>query len=104
MSAGVTVTVTWNLKLESIDTFIATLQDMFKLSKLRPGFRSIQLLRGDIEKNQFILVEEWDEAQNFHDYVQFRTDRGEMEGFLSMVTERPQIGIWNQNPVASARA
>jgi heme-degrading monooxygenase HmoA len=104
MSAGVTVTVTWNLKPESIDTFIAALQDMFKLTKLRPGFRSIRLLRGDIEKNQFILVEEWDEAQNFHDYIQFRTDRGEMEGFLSMVTERPQIGIWNQSPVASARA
>src|ERR1700744_3018185 len=104
MSPGVTVTVSWNLKPESIDAFVTTLRDMFKLTRLRPGFRAIRLLRGDIEKNQFILVEEWDEAQNFHDYMQFRTDRGEIEGFLSMVTERPQIGIWDQNPVASARA
>ena len=103
MSAGVTVTVAWHLKPESIDTFVATLKEMFKLAKLRPGFRSIRLLRGDIDKNRFVLLEEWDEAQNFHDYVQFRTDRGELEAFLSMVTEPPQIGIWNQDPLAGAQ-
>jgi heme-degrading monooxygenase HmoA len=82
MSAGVTVTVAWHLKPESIDTFVATLKEMFKRTKLRPGFRGIRLLRGDIDKNQFVLLEEWDEARNFHDYVQFRTDRASWRRFF----------------------
>ncbi|WP_426436442.1 putative quinol monooxygenase [Bradyrhizobium genosp. P] len=102
--SGVTVTVSWNIKPKSIDAFVATLQDMFKITRLRPGFRNIRLLRGDIEKSQFILVEEWDTAQNFYDYMQFRADRGEIEGFLAMITEQPQIGIWNSNPLAHAQA
>src|SRR5277367_5545593 len=68
------------------------------------GFRNIRLLRSDFDPNHFMLIEEWDEAQNFHDYVQFRTDRGEMPGLAAMTVSPPQIGIWALDPLAAAQA
>jgi quinol monooxygenase YgiN len=101
---GVTVTVNWIIKPELVDTFIATLEKMFHQTRLQEGFRNIRLLRSDAALNHFILIEEWDAAQNFQDYVAWRTGRGEMEGFLAMVTAQPQIEIWDITPLAAAEA
>jgi quinol monooxygenase YgiN len=104
MKDGATVTVNWVLKPEAVDKFISTLEAMFHETRLRPGFRTIRLLRSESDSARFILIEEWDEAQNFHDYVAWRTGRGEMEGFIAMVTEPPQIDIWDLKPLAAAQA
>jgi len=101
---GVTVTVNWIIKPELVEDFIATLEKMFHQTRLREGFRNIRLLRSDADSNHFILIEEWDAAQNFQDYVAWRTGRGEMEGFLAMVAAQPQIGIWDITPLAAAEA
>jgi quinol monooxygenase YgiN len=101
---GVTVTVNWIIKPESVDKFIATLETMFHQTRLREGFRNIRLLRSAADPNHFILIEEWDAAQNFQDYVAWRTGRGEMEGFLAMVAAEPQIGVWDNTPLAAAEA
>ncbi|MFZ0679295.1 putative quinol monooxygenase [Candidatus Binatus sp.] len=101
---GVTVTVNWIIKPELVENFIATLEKMFHQTRLREGFRNIRLLRSDADSNHFILIEEWDAAQNFQDYVAWRTDRGEMEGLLAMVAAQPQIGIWDITPLAAAEA
>jgi len=101
---GVTVTVNWIIKPELVDNFVATLETMFQQTRLREGFRNIRLLRSDADLNHFILIEEWDTAQNFRDYVTWRTGRGEMEGFLAMVAAQPQVGIWDNTPLAGAEA
>ena len=101
---GVTVTVNWIIKPELVENFIATLEKMFHQTRLREGFRNIRLLRSDADSNHFILIEEWDAAQNFQDYVAWRTARGEMEGFLAMVAAQPQIEIWDITPLAAAEA
>jgi quinol monooxygenase YgiN len=101
---GVTVTVNWIIKPELVDKFIATLETMFHQTRLREGFRNIRLLRSNADLNHFILIEEWDAAQNFQDYVAWRTGRGEMEGFLAMVVAEPQIEIWDITPLAAAEA
>jgi quinol monooxygenase YgiN len=104
VASGVSVTVNWIIKPESVDNFIATLETMFQQTRLREGFRNIRLLRSDAASNHFILIEEWDAAQNFQDYVAWRTGRGEMEGFLAMVVAEPQIEIWDITPLAAAEA
>ena len=103
MSAGVTVTVTWAIKPERSNAFIESLQGMFPETRLRKGFRNIRLLRNDVEPNQFLLVEEWDEAQNFHDYAQFRTETGDTEKLLAMTASFPQVAIWALDPLAAAQ-
>jgi quinol monooxygenase YgiN len=66
------------------------------------GFWNIRILRGDVDPNQFVLIEEWDEAQNFHDYIQSRTETGDAARLLAMTVSPPQMGIWAL--IASAQA
>ena len=102
MPQAITVTVAWIIKPELANQFVETLRGMFPETRLHKGFRSIRLLRSDLDPDHFVLIEEWDEAQNFHDYVQFRTDRGEMPGLSAMTVSPPQIGIWALDPLAAA--
>jgi|GEM_PF-5264626 len=77
---------------------------MFPETRLRDGLRSIRLLRSDVDPNQFLLIEEWDSAQNFQDYAQFRTDTGDTAKLLAMIDGPPQISVWPLIPTAEARA
>jgi quinol monooxygenase YgiN len=104
MPRAITVNVAWIIKPELANAFVEALRGMFPEIRLHKGFRNIRLLRSDLDPNHFMLIEEWDEAQNFHDYVQFRTERGETAGLLAMTAGTPQLGIWTLEPVAGARA
>ena len=104
MSKGVTVTVTWAIKPELADTFVETLRGFFPETRLHEGFRNIRLLRGDVDSNQFVLIEEWDEAQNFQDYAQFRVETGDTAKLLAMTASFPQMAVWALNPLAAAQA
>ncbi|HEX7884437.1 MAG TPA: antibiotic biosynthesis monooxygenase family protein [Phenylobacterium sp.] len=104
MANGVVVTVSWTLKPEAVDVFVASLGDMFKETRLKEGFRNIRLLRNDSEPNRFTLIEEWDEARNYHEYVAWRTERGDFDGLAGMVTDAPQVGVWDLDPLAAAEA
>ena len=104
MSEGVTVTVAWAIKPEFAEAFAQLLGGMFSVTRQRPGFRNIRLLRSDVDPNQFLLIEEWDEARNFHDYAQFRTETGDTAKLLAMTVSYPQMGLWALNPLAAAQA
>jgi heme-degrading monooxygenase HmoA len=104
MSEGITVTVAWAIKPELAETFVESLRGMFPVTRLRKGFRNIRLVRSDVDSNQFLLIEEWDKAQDFHDYAQFRIETGDTEKLLAMTATFPQMGIWALNPLASAQA
>jgi quinol monooxygenase YgiN len=104
MSKGVTVTVTWAIKPELADTFVEALRGMFPVTRTRHGFRNIRLLRSEVDANQFVLIEEWDEAQSFQDYVQFRTETGDTEKLLAMTASTPLVGVWEFSPLAAAQA
>ena len=104
MSEGVTVTVAWTIKPELADTFVESLRGMFPVTRLRKGFRNIRLLRSEVDPNQFLLIEEWDEAQDFQDYGQFRAETGDTAALLAMTASFPQMGVWALGPLAAAQA
>ena len=104
MSEGVTVTVAWAIKPELADTFVKSLRGMFPETRLHEGFRNIRLLRSEDVPDQFLLIEEWDEVRNFHDYLQFRTERGDAAELAAMTVSPPQIAFWALNPLAAAQA
>jgi quinol monooxygenase YgiN len=104
MPEAVTVTVTWDVKSEFADAFVEALRGMFPVTRLRAGFRNIRLLRSDDAPNQFLLVEEWDNARDFHSYTQFRVDTGDTEKLLAMTASFPQLAIWALDPLAAAEA
>lgn len=104
MSEGVTVTVAWNIKPEFADSFVEALRGMFPQTRLRAGFRNIRLLRSEGDPNQFLLIEAWDETQNFRDYAQFRVETGDTAKLLAMTASYPEMGVWALNPLAAAQA
>ena len=104
MSKGVTVTVMWAIKPEFADTFVEARRGMFPVTRTREGFRNIRLLRSEVDANQFVLIEEWDEAHSFQDYARFRTETGDTEKLLAMTASPPQLGVWALNPLAAAQA
>jgi heme-degrading monooxygenase HmoA len=104
MPGAVTVTVSWHIKPEFADAFVEALRGMFPVTRLRAGFRNIRLLRGDDAPNQFLLVEEWDRAGDFHSYAKFRVDTGDTEKLLAMTASFPQLAIWVFDPLAAAEA
>ena len=102
MFDGVIVTASWAVKPDRVDETVEMIRRMFLGTRLRKGFRNIRLHRSDIDPNTVVLIEEWDEAQNFHDYIQFRTDSGEMAVLMEMAAGPAQIGIWARSPLAEA--
>jgi len=48
------------------------------------------------------LIEEWDEAQNFRDYAQFRVETGDTAALLAMVASPPQLDVWALPAAAQA--
>ena len=104
MSKGVVVTVTWAVKPELTDTMVETLRAMFAQTRLRKGFRNIRLLRSDLDPNQLVLIEEWDEAQDFHAYARFRAETGDTQKLLAMTVSDPQVGVWTLDPLDAAQA
>jgi quinol monooxygenase YgiN len=64
MPRAITVTVAWIIKPELANAFVEALRGMFPETSLHKGFRNIRLLRSNLDPNHFMLIEEWDEAQN----------------------------------------
>ena len=104
MSEGVTVTVAFAVRPKLVDRFVDTLRGMFPVTRLRAGFRNIRLLKSAVDPSQFVLIEEWDEAQNFYDYAQFRTDTGSTAELMAMTIGSPQVAIYAGGPLAAAHA
>jgi quinol monooxygenase YgiN len=104
MSKGVLVTVTWRSKPELADTCADLLRNMFPTTRLKKGFRNIRLLRSEVDPDEFNLVQEWDEVQDHKNYMQFRTETGDIAKLLATAVSPPQIGYWALDPLAAAQA
>lgn len=102
MSEGVIVTVKLSVKPDRLEELVNMLGAMFPVTRLRKGFRDIQLLKSGIESNVVLLLEEWDTAQDFQAYIEFRVEAGEMATISEMTDRPPEIGIWNQPALATA--
>lgn len=96
MSDGVLVTMVLTIKPEATAAFIPNLQAMFADTKLRKGFRNIKVERHQMDANKLLVVEEWDTAQDYQDYIAWRTERGDMESIGEVLAAPPQLDIWTK--------
>lgn len=98
---GVKVTFRLKIKPEAVDAFCGALPEMVKDTAKRPGFRDLCVVRHSVEPGTVIFIETWDSEQSYHDYIAWRTERGEMDGMAAILAEPPQLDFW---PVAVAAA
>ena len=96
----VMVTLDLDVKPEVIEPMCAGLPDMIKDTATRPGFIEIRIVRLP-GTNRVKFVERWESAQAYEDYIAWRTERGDMDGFAESMNSPPQITIW---PVTVAKA
>jgi quinol monooxygenase YgiN len=104
VSDAVTVTVVFDIKDGSKDQFVTIVQKMFVSLPEHKGFRNNRLLQSPGDRNRFLMIEDWDTAQDFYDYVEFRTIRGEMEVLSEMTVGPPEIVTWAIEPLAAVQA
>lgn len=102
MSAGVIATVTWRMKPECADACVEMLRGMFPVTRQQKGFRSIRLLRGEENPDALILIQEWASSEDHRNYMQFRTETGEMATLMALTAASPQMNYWDVEPLADA--
>lgn len=91
--AGVKVTMSVTLRPNAVDGFCGALPEMIRDTAKRPGFHDICIVRHATEP-KVMFIETWDSEQDYHNYIAWRTERGEMEGMTTIVTEPPQLEFW----------
>jgi quinol monooxygenase YgiN len=75
MSDGVIILATLDVKSEYVEGMVAIIPEMIKDTAKRPGFRDIRVVR---DGNKISLIEEWDSEADYHAYIAWRTERGEI--------------------------
>lgn len=96
----VMVTLDLDVKPEVIEPMCAGLPEMIKDTAKRPGFIEIRIVRLP-GTNRVLFVERWASEQAYHDYIAWRTERGDMDGFAEGLASPPQMTVW---PVTVATA
>jgi len=92
--SGVTITLGMNLKPEAVDGFCNALPEMIKDTAKRPGFQAIRIVRHKDDPNRVLFVETWESEQAYNDYITWRTERGDMDGFAQILQEPPKMDVW----------
>lgn len=95
-SYGIVVTVIFSLKEEYADSVCKQLGVMVEDTRLRPGFRDVEIVRQNENATKVFLFEHWDDKDSYQNYVTWRTERGDMDEMGKMLTENPEIQIWTQ--------
>lgn len=72
---------------------------MSKNTAKRPGLKDICIVRHVADASRVMFIETWDSEQSYHDYIAWRTERGEIDGMAAIVTAAPQLDFW---PVTAA--
>ena len=104
MPEGVIATVSWNTKPDLTDSCIETLRDMFQVTRQRKGFRNIRLLRSAHDQHELVMIQEWDSVQDHQNYMQFRTETGDIEKLMGMIVGPMKLNYWMNSPLAAADA
>lgn len=99
--AGVKVTFTVKVVPEAVDAFCGALPAMIKDTAQRPGFRDICIVRHATDAGTVMFIETWDSEQAYHDYIAWRTERGDMDGMAAILAGPPQLDLW---PITVATA
>lgn len=92
--SGVTITMEMNLKPEVADQFCSSLPEMIKETVARPGFIGIDIVRNKDDRARLLFVERWETEQAYHDYVAWRTERGDMAAMADLLAEAPKLAVW----------
>ncbi|MDQ4419257.1 antibiotic biosynthesis monooxygenase [Sphingobium sp. DEHP117] len=91
---GIRVTFLIKIKPSAADAFCDNLPEMIKETAKRPGFGDLHIVRHSTEPGTILFIETWDSEQSYHDYIAWRTSRGDMDGMNEILVEPPRLDFW----------
>ena len=93
---AVFVTLELSLTPEAVDTLIAQLPAILDETRQKPGFIAIDAYRHDEDANRIILSEQWESADAYRTYLQWRQDTGLFDTLGPMLADAPRVNIWGE--------
>lgn len=84
------------LKAEAVEGFLEMLPGILTETATKDGFISIAAHRKPDDPNTLLLLEEWESAQHYQTYLQWRMDTGLMDVLGPILGGEPKILIWDE--------
>jgi quinol monooxygenase YgiN len=93
MSDGVTITFELRLKPDAVAGFLGAVPQLIRESSEFPGFRSMRVVQHKDDPARLLFVELWDSEEAYHNYISWRTERGDMENVARLATST-DVNLW----------
>lgn len=94
MSQPVTITVILPLKHEAADAFCDAFPGILEETKLRKGFRSLEIHRNEADPSRIIIIENWATREDYLAYTAWRMADGGQEAFEAILASAPVTEFW----------
>lgn len=102
MTAGVTITYKFVLKPGAFDSFKESIIQMSEATVHKPGFGNMAVVQHKDNPDQMLMIQKWESEQAFHDYLAWRTERGETQAFYDLLVTPPEVAFWAAEIVSRA--
>lgn len=94
MTDCVTITYKFTIKSGILDKFKRMITEMSRETVHKTGFGNMAVVQNKDDPNQILMIQKWHSEQAFHDYVAWRTERGETQAFNDLLTAPPEVAFW----------
>ncbi len=91
---AVDITFRFRLKPELADAYCAGLPQILEGTARRPGFEAIRVVRNKEEPTLVLMIERWESEEAYHDYIAWRTERGDIAAFTAVLDGEPVMEVW----------
>lgn len=90
---GVTITFELRVKAEALAGFLEVLPSMLKETATFAGFRNIRIVQNKDDPTRVLFIELWDSEEAYRKYIDFRTQRGDMDNLAQLVNST-EMNVW----------
>ena len=91
---AIDITFRFKLKPDIADAYCAGLPEILEDTAKRPGFEAIKVVRNKEDPTVVLMIERWESEQAYQDYIAWRTERGDIAGFIAVLDGEPELAIW----------
>jgi quinol monooxygenase YgiN len=96
MIDGITVTLLYQIKPDAVDDFCAKIPGLLEDTRKFKGFRDIKVLRHLDDPGKVIFIEQWDSAEDYRAYLDWRRQTGISENTDAILAGPRVLDLWGK--------
>ena len=90
------VVADFTFKEEEADNMADRWRTLFPDTRGYPGCIDLSVSRNQDDPNKFVIIVVWESREQAENYLNWRSDRGDLENYSKWVTEEPTIRFFNK--------